>query len=131
MGNPETLADLARLLGAVDGKPVSRRTAGRYLERAMRKDPDIYVWRGKHGTPLFPPGMLDRTMEALKWRSLSADAAQSGTRAAPSGSGARSSRSQSSAQDAVAALTQKLLPQPRKPASGKNALKVMPGGRAG
>src|SRR3712207_4913151 len=90
-----TLEDLAHRLRAT-----SARTGRRALAEAMRNDPGLRVTR-RGRTVLFTPEQFARTIQALEWRSPSANAARSGTREARSASAGRRSPSGSSPQDAV------------------------------
>ena len=107
----KTLLDLARHLGAT-----SARTGRRALTTAMLNDPGLRVtMRGR--TILLTPEQLARTLKALEWRSPSASAARSGTRAAPSASAGRRSPSPSSPRDAFLEKMRRLRQRPKRPAS--------------
>ena len=119
-----TLADLATTLQC------SVKTARRRLADAMARDPGLHVLRAGR-TILFTPDQHQRIMRALEWRSTYGSEAPLTTRAAPSASAVKLSRSPNSAQERVRALTQKLLRRPKPAASGKPRLLALPGGRAG
>jgi hypothetical protein len=107
----------------------SERTARRRLADAMAADAGLrVVKRGR--TILLTPEQIQRIIRALEWRSISASAAKSGTRAAPSASGGKPSRSQSSAQDRLRERMRSLSRRPRQTESAPIALTVLPGGRA-
>ncbi len=123
---PDTLHPLAALAERLH---CSERTARRRLLDAMQADPGLRVVR-RGRTILLSEPQIQRVIRALEWRSTSASAAMSGTRAAPSGRAARLSPSPSSAQDAARALMQKLRQKPRPGASATRHLTALPGGRA-
>lgn len=117
-----TLSDLAAMLAC------SPKTARRKVLAAMEYDHGLKVIR-RGRTLLFTPEQLQRINRALEWRSTSASVVKSGTRGAPSALVKRRSPSQSSAQDAVRDLMQKLRQAPKKPGSGRPTLQALPGGR--
>lgn len=119
-----TLADLAEQLGGVSVK-----TARRHMAAAMQADPTLHVIR-RGRTILLTTEAIQRIIRALEWRSHSASAATSGTRAAPSASVGRRLPSHSSAQDAAREAMRLLLQRPKKPASARTRLTALPGGRS-
>jgi hypothetical protein len=119
-----TLADVATTLQC------SPKTARRRVLEAMGKDPGLKVPRCGRKL-LFTSDQLQRIIRALEWRSTYESEAALTTRAAPSASAAKLSRSANSAQERVRELTQKLSRRPKPAASGRPRLLALPGGRAG
>ena len=109
-----TLADLATTLQC------STKTARRRVLEAMEKDPGLKVPRCGRKL-LFTPDQLQRIIRALEWRSTYGSEATPTTRAAPSASAAKLSRSPNSAQDNVRELTQKLQRKPKPADPGSRA----------
>jgi hypothetical protein len=122
----EPLLTLADVAGRLRTHP---KTLRRKLPGLMAIHPFLRV-RKLGRSILFTEHDYKLTVEAIEWQSRSAGAANTGTRAASSGSGRKSSTSPSSAQDKTRELVQGMLPKSKRGGSGKNTLKVLPGGRA-
>lgn len=118
--------ELHPLAALAEALRCSEKTARRRLDDAMARDPGLRVVR-RGRTILMTPDQIQRTIKALEWRSTSASAATSTTRAAPYASGRRSSPSASSAQERALEQLRKHMRPTKRPASAMSTTKATPG----
>ena len=123
---PDALLSLDQVAERLGRHP---KTLRRMLPELMARAPALHA-RKLGRSILFTEQDYALILEALKWRSVSASAAKSGTRAARSASAGKPSTSESSAQERLRALLQSKQQSGKPAASRRTTLTVLPGGRA-